>query len=393
MKTAYLDIISGISGDMTLGAFVSAGVPFEKLKAELAKLPLEGYDITQRTLMRNMVAAVKIDVTMDAGTHEHHHRGLRDIEEIITGSTLSASVQQRALDMFGHLARAEAKVHDTTAEKVHFHEVGAVDSIVDIVGVAICMELSGIERLYTSPVRTGSGGFVETQHGRMPVPTPATVELLTGYPVELTDVPYELTTPTGATIVATLSDGMLAPDTGFVTESVGYGAGGRDIPGMPNMLRLLIGRVQDDTSDETLLQFDTNIDDMNPELFPWVIERMLAAGVNDVWLTPIQMKKGRPAMLLSVLAPVALRERVLALLYAETSTTGVRVQHVRRHKLARAQRRCMTRYGEVTAKAVGEADAMLLLPEHEECRRIADERNLPLIQVYRDVEQDLANLS
>ncbi|MCB2206387.1 nickel pincer cofactor biosynthesis protein LarC [bacterium] len=392
MTTAFFDIISGISGDMTLGAFVSAGVSFDALKAELAKLPLKGYTISQRTLMRSMVATVKIDVEMDAGEHEHHHRGLHAIEEIITTSGLSSRVQERAMDMFRNLAHAEARVHDTTPDKVHFHEVGAVDSIVDIVGVAICMELSGVERVYTSPVRTGSGGFVNTQHGRMPIPTPATVELLKGYPTELTDIPYELTTPTGATIVATLSDGMLPPEAGFIPRSIGYGSGGKDIPGTPNMLRLMIGEVDDQPRDETLLQFDTNIDDMNPELFPFVLERLLAAGVNDAWLTPIQMKKGRPAMQLSVLAVPGLRDDVLQLLYAETSTAGVRVQEIRRHRLPREQRRCMTRFGEVVVKAVGEGEDILLIPEHEECRRVAQEHNLPLIQVYREIEQDLAQL-
>lgn len=392
MKTAFLDIISGISGDMTLGAFVSAGVPFEALQEQLRNLPLSGYTISQRTLMRSMVATVKIDVTMDSGSHEHHHRGLQAIEDIISASALVPAVQERAMDMFRNLARAEARVHGTTPDRVHFHEVGAVDSIVDIVGVAVCMELAGIERLYTTPVRTGSGGMIETQHGRMPVPAPATVELLTGYPVERTEIPYELTTPTGATIVATLSDGLLPADAAFVAERVGYGAGGREIPGLPNMLRLMIGALQQDAGEETLLQFDTNIDDMNPELFPWVVERLLAAGVNDAWLTPIQMKKGRPATQISVLATPALRDRVLALLYAETTTAGVRVRTVQRHRLPRAQRSCATRYGDVTVKAVGAGEEATLVPEHEECRRIALEHNLPLIQVYREILQDLSQI-
>ena len=390
MKTAYLDIISGISGDMTLGAFVSAGVPFDALKAELEKLPLSGYSISQRTLMRSMVATVKIDVTMDAGGHEHHHRGLRAIEDIITGSALSASVQERAMEMFRNLARAEATVHGTTIDKIHFHEVGAVDSIVDIVGVAVCMELAGIEKLRTTPVRTGSGGSIDTQHGRMPVPAPATLELLKGYPVDLTDIPFELTTPTGATIVATLSEGIMSADAVFTPQRVGYGAGGREIPGLPNMLRLVIGELESSSLEETLLQFETNIDDMNPELFPWVIEKLFDAGVNDAWLIPMQMKKGRPALQLCALAPHGLRERVLGILYAETSTAGVRVHAVRRHRLPREQRRCSTRYGEVTAKAVGDGEDALLVPEHEECRRIAHEHNLPLIQVYREVSHDLA---
>ena len=392
MNVAYFDIVSGISGDMTLGAFVSAGVSFERLQEELRKLPLKGYSISRRTLMRSMVATVKIDVTMDSGGHEHHHRGFNDIRDIIASSTLAESIKERAIAMFLTLAEAEATVHGTTVEKIHFHEVGAVDSIVDIVGVAICMELLGIERVYTSRVRTGSGGFIETQHGRMPVPAPATVEILKDYAVELTDIPHELTTPTGATIVATLSSGLLAPDTSMKITSIGYGAGGKEIPGTPNMLRLLVGRIENHGQEDTLLLFETNIDDMNPEMYPWVIDRMLDAGANDAWVTPMLMKKGRPAMLLSVLAAEDLRDRVLSLLYTQTTTSGVREHTVRRHKLPRTQRLCHTRYGDVTAKVLG-TDAMAVpVPEFEECRRIALEHNLPLIQVYREIQQDLANL-
>jgi uncharacterized protein (TIGR00299 family) protein len=392
MNVAYFDIVSGISGDMTLGAFVSAGVSFERLQEELRKLPLEGYTITQRTLMRSMVATVKIDVVMDAGTHEHHHRGFDDIRDIINRSTLTDSVRQRAIAMFLTLAEAEARVHGTTVDRIHFHEVGAVDSIVDIVGVAICMELLGIERVYTSPVRTGSGGFVETQHGRMPVPTPATVEILKDYEVELTEIPYELTTPTGATIVATLSSGLLPADASLNISSIGYGAGGREIPGTPNMLRLLIGSVDRQEKDDTLLLFETNIDDMNPELYPWVIERALHAGANDAWMTPMIMKKGRPAMVLSVLASSELRDTVLSLLYSETTTSGVRELSVHRHKQPRTVQHYRTRYGDVAAKRIGADDTAVPVPEFEECRRIALEHNLPLIQVYRELQQDLANL-
>lgn len=389
MRIAYFDILSGISGDMTLGACVSAGVPFEWLQDELKKLPLEGYTISQRLLDRSMISAVKIDVAPQQGMHDHHHRGYHDIASIIDASVLSPSVKALARKMFLRLAEAEARVHNTTVEKVHFHEVGAVDSIVDIVGVAICIEYLQVDGIYTSVVRTGSGGTVETQHGTMPIPTPATVEILRDYPVELTEIPFELTTPTGATIVATLSNGVMDRSRSMEIEAIGYGAGGREIPGTANMLRLLIGRIPDNAGDERLLQFETNIDDMNPELFPHVISRLLEAGANDAWLTHIEMKKGRPAQLLSVLAAEHLRQRVLALLYAETTTSGVRVFPVSRNILPRTIENVETRFGILAVKCIGSGEHLRRVPEYEECARIARDHNLPLIQVYRQIEEDL----
>lgn len=391
MRIAYFDIISGISGDMTLGACIDAGVSFDALQAELRKLPLEGYTIARRTISRSHIAAVKIDVDIEGGGHEHHHRGYDDVVHIIDGSTLSESVRERAKAMFLTLARAEAHVHGTTVEEVHFHEVGAVDSIVDIVGTAICLDMLAVERVYTSAVRTGSGGTVRTQHGRMPVPAPATMEILRNYPVALTDIPHELTTPTGATITATLSEGLLDGDVSFTVSAIGYGAGSRDIPGTPNLLRLLVGDIPDIAQDERLLQLDTNIDDMNPELFPYVLERLLGAGARDAWLTPVLMKKGRPAHVLSVLADEGHREELLGIMYAETTTTGIRIKPLTRRILPREQQSAETRFGQVMVKVIHHGEHSILMPEYEECSRIARERNLPLIQVYRQITQDLSS--
>ena len=391
MRIAYFDIISGISGDMTLGACVDAGVSFEVLRDELRTLPLEGYTLTRRTISRSHISAVKIDVDIVGGGAEHHHRGYSDIVRIIDGSRLSEHVRESAKAMFLTLARAEAHVHGSTVEEVHFHEVGAVDSIVDIVGTAICLDLLGIERVYTSAVRTGSGATVQTQHGRMPVPAPATIEILRDYPVALTDIPHELTTPTGATIVATLSEGVLDGDVPFTVSAVGYGAGSKDIPGTPNLLRLLVGSIPDAPQGERLLQLDTNIDDMPPELLPHVIERLLESGARDAWLTPVLMKKGRPAHVLSVLADEAHRETLLGVMYAETSTLGIRVQPVARRILPREQQRADTRFGQVTVKVIHHGEHRIRVPEYEECRRIARERNLPLIQVYRQMTADLSS--
>jgi len=391
MNIAYFDIISGISGDMTLGACVDAGVPFEALRDELRKLPLEGYTLARRTISRSHISAVKIDVDIDGGGEEHHHRGYNDIVDIIDGSTLSEPVRERAKAMFLTLARAEAHVHGTTVEEVHFHEVGAVDSIVDIVGAAICLDMLGVDRVCSSAVRTGAGATVQTQHGRMPVPAPATMEILRSYPVALTDIPHELTTPTGATIIATLSEGLLDGDVPFTVSAVGYGAGSKDIPGTPNLLRLLVGSIPGTQRSERLLQLDTNIDDMNPELLPHVIERLLGAGARDAWLTPVLMKKGRPAHMLSVLTDEEHREALLGVMYAETSTTGIRVQPVARRILPRAQETADTRFGQVTVKVIYHGEHRVRVPEYEECRRIARERNLPLIQVYRQMTADLTS--
>jgi uncharacterized protein (TIGR00299 family) protein len=433
MRIAFFDIVSGISGDMTLGACIGAGVPFEQLTAELRKLPLEGYRIERREVVRSMISAVKVDVIVHVHEHacppesaeggrrrEHEHeyehvhenehvdepgggarqcavferehekhRGYLEIKHIIDASSLSDRVKQTAQSMFLNLARAEAAVHNTTIEQVHFHEVGAVDSIVDIVGTAICMDILGVERVYSSPVRTGSGGVIRTQHGMMPVPAPATVELLKGYPMELTDIPHELTTPTGATIITTLSAGVLDRGTPMRIEAVGYGAGTKEFAGLPNTLRLVIAEIDMDARDERLTLLETNIDDMNPELYPYVLERLLEAGARDAWLTPVLMKKGRPAHVLSVLADASSQDVLTGILMNETSTTGVRMQTIMRRKLPREIARIETSYGEVAVKVITRGGGLTYVPEFEECRRIAQERNLPLIEVYKRIESDL----
>lgn len=314
---------------------------------------------------------------------------------MIAGSRLSEKVKNTAQAIFLKLAEAEAAVHGTTVDEVHFHEVGAVDSIVDIVGAAICLDLLCVDRVYSTPVRTGSGGTVRTQHGVMPVPAPATVELLKGYPVEPTDIPYELATPTGAAIIAALSSGVLPRGAAMRVESVGYGAGTKEFADLPNMLRLVVAESDDgDASgapfvEETLALLETNIDDMNPELLPYVLERLLEAGARDAWLVPVLMKKGRPAHVLSVLADPSAVDHMIALITEETSTLGVRLRTLRRRSLPREPRVVGTAFGPVMFKAVSRASGEVLVPEFEECARIARERNLPLIDVYRSLEAEL----
>ncbi|MDP2883819.1 MAG: nickel pincer cofactor biosynthesis protein LarC [Ignavibacteria bacterium] len=385
MKIAYLDTIAGISGDMTLGAFLSAGVSLDYLVSELKKLNITGYEVSARHIKRNGIAATKVDVVISEAPS--HHRHLSAITTIIEQSTLGKTVQETAKKIFHEVAVAEATVHNSTIEKVHFHEVGAIDSIVDIVGTAICLGHMGIERVFSSPVKVGSGGTVNTQHGTMPIPTPATMEILKGYPIVLTEIPFELTTPTGAAIVKALSSGTLAFEQ-LSAQSIGYGAGTREIPAIPNLLRLIIGDLHQRYDRDEVVTIETNIDDMNPEILPYVIEKLVGAGAVDAFLIPIVMKKGRPANLLSVLVEQSRLDAILGILFRETSTLGVRIQHIERRKLPRTQREIQTSLGPVTAKSVVINGHERLIPEFEECKRIALEKNLPLMEVYRILENE-----
>jgi pyridinium-3,5-bisthiocarboxylic acid mononucleotide nickel chelatase len=386
MKTAYFDTIGGVSGDMTLGAFVSAGISIDELNQALSGLQLTGFELQARHIERNGIVAVKVDVVISE--QPHYHRHLKDIEELIDRGTLSAGVKECAKKIFRTVAAAEAKVHNTDIEKVHFHEVGAIDSLIDIVGAAICIEKLGIQRIYSSPVKTGSGGFVKSQHGKLPIPTPATMEILKGYPTMLTDIPFELATPTGAAIIRTLSGGMLASEN-ITVEQIGYGAGGREIAEVPNLLRLLIGELAPEYSAEDIVSIETNIDNMNPELYPYVIEQLLAAGALDAYMIPILMKKGRPGIILSMLVERARIDALLAVLFRETTTLGVRLQPVGRKKLPREIRTRGTSLGPVNVKAVLHEGKEYLHLEFEECKRIAQEHKLPLREVYAKLEREI----
>ena len=388
MRIAYFDTIAGISGDMTLGAFISAGVSLDQLITELGKLRLSGFEVAAKHIQRNGITAVKVDVVISEAPKYHRH--LADINAIIEQSDLSTAVKDRARRIFYEIAVAEAKVHNSTIEKVHFHEVGAIDSLVDIVGTSICVELLGIERVFSSPVKVGNGGTVTTQHGVMPIPTPATSEILKGYPVVLTDIPFELTTPTGAAIIKALSHGTLTFEQ-FTVSSIGYGAGTRELPGIPNLLRVVVGELEPRLDRDEVVVIETNIDDMNPEILPYVIEKLIEAGANDAFLAPILMKKGRPAHLLSVLVERSQMEVILSIIFRETSTLGVRIQHVERRKLTRTQKAVHSSLGTVTVKAVTVDGKEKLIPEFEECKRLAVENNLPLREVYSILDRELSH--
>lgn len=390
MKIAFLDTIGGISGDMTMAAFISAGMPAELLAAEVGKLGIGPVELIPRHVTRSAITAVQLDVIVPE--HHDHHRTLHEIESIIASSTLSTAVKDRALAIFHLIAEAEAKIHTTTLDRVHLHEVGAPDSIVDIVGAAVCLEHFDIERVYSTPVRLGSGGTIYTQHGTMPTPAPATLEILRGYPTVLTRYPYELTTPTGAAIIKSLSAGVL-DDEVMTPEVIGYGAGSKEFPEIPNLLRVVIGTLPVSRSMEELLIVETNIDDMNPQVYPYLIETLLASGAHDAYLVPIIMKKGRPGILLSVMVGRSKLDDVIGTIYRETTTIGLRIITTGRQKLRRDHREATTSLGRVKVKVVERGGKELVAPEYEECKRIAREKKLPLLEVMRILEHELREAS
>lgn len=381
-RLAYFDCASGASGDMILGALVDLGLPLDALSAELRKVPLGGYRLEARKVQRASLAATKVDVVTEGGAHHghHHHRGLADILHLLEASTLSSELKDRAALLFRRLAEAEASVHGTSPEAVHFHEVGAVDSIVDIVGGVIGLSWLGASRFAASPLNVGTG-TVHMSHGTFPVPPPATVRLVKGVPVYGAGE-GELLTPTGALLV-TAHATSYGPLPGFAPEAVGYGAGSRDTPGRPNVLRVVVGEETAVSEDETVLVLETEIDDMSPQLFGPLFDRLLAAGALDVYYTAIQMKKGRPGVLLTAIVPPARRLAVEDVLFAETTTLGVRRQEWQRTALARERVEIDTPYGPVSVKVARRQGAVTnAQPEFDDCLRLATARGVPVKEVW-----------
>lgn len=385
-RIAYLDCFSGVSGDMLLGALIGAGVPEDALRAELAKLNVPGWRLEARRVTRAGIAAVKADVVVTAA--QPPHRRLREVLAIVDAADLPERDRQRGAAVFRALADAEARVHGVAPEEVDFHEVGAIDAIVDVMGTVAGLRLLGVEELFASALPAGAGA-IQAAHGELPAPGPATLELLAAAraPVASSahDAPFELVTPTGAAIVTTLATfGRPA----MRLEAVGYGAGARDIEGRANVLRLWAGeRIADRAG--VMTQIETNIDDLNPEVYAFVLEKLFAEGAADVWFTPIQMKKNRPAVLLSVLCPPEREEACVRVLLRETSTLGVRVSEVRRHEAARETLAFESSLGpaEVKVKRLP-GEPPRVAPEYEACRRLADATGLPLTEVYRIVQRE-----
>ncbi len=383
MKIAYLDCFSGISGDMFLAALVDAGLPVATLEAELRKLNLPGWRLSTARVRRGELHATQL--TFET-SEQHTHRGWAEIRNLIRASGLSANVKQRAESIFDRLAEVEASIHQVPKDAVHFHELGAMDTIFDIVGASIAVEAMGIERLVCSALNLGSG-TVQTAHGVLPVPAPATAALLRGAPVYSSAMQAELVTPTGAALVATLAVefGPLPP---MKLEAVGYGAGRRDFPERANLLRAFIGERAERgvaARADTVAVIEANLDDMSPLLGGYFAEKALEAGALDVYFTPVQMKKNRPGVLLSVLCPPERVEALAELVFQQTTTIGLRILEARRQTLERETVQVETPLGSVRMK-LARLDGRVLnaAPEFEDCQRIARERNLPLKEVLAE---------
>ncbi len=377
MRILYFDCFSGISGDMTLAALLDLGLPEDTLRKELAKLGLENYSLEIHQGSRSGIAALGLEVRV--GPREEHHRHLSDIRRMIETSPLEQGVKDVSLAIFQRLAKAEAKVHRREIEEVHFHEVGAVDSIVDIVGTAIGINYFKPELIYSSELPLG-GGFVQSQHGRLPLPAPATLEILKGYPVKNVDVEGELVTPTGAAIVVSLSSKMISFPS-MTVQGIGYGMGRKEFPDRPNLLRLALGEAAGDYLADRVAVLESNIDDMNPEFYDYLMERLFQGGALDVSLSPVMMKKNRPGTLLRVLAEEKDADKLSELILHESTTLGVRNYLVGRKKLPREVREVETRFGKVRVKVSGD---FRFQPEYDDCRRIAMEKGVPIQEVYAE---------
>jgi len=393
MKTAYFDAFSGLSGDMIVGAIIDCGADFGELERAIKSMPLTGYRLLTRRKTLSGISALKFDVEVTEPQPERH---FGEIRALIDSSQLSTTIKQRAVSIFEVLAQAEAKIHNTTPDHVHFHEVGAVDSIIDIVGTAWGLEHLGVGDVIVSPLPMGNG-FARSQHGVIPVPAPATVELLSGFPLKIGDGAHEMVTPTGAAVVRALGRPAAIP-LAFEVEKTGYGAGARELEDRPNVLRLMLGHERSAFDSDEMIEISANIDDLSPQIYDHLMNRLFEAGARDVTLTPTMMKKSRPAVTLGVIAEAANRDALAKIIFAETSTIGLRFHAVARLKLHREIREVDTRWGKVRVKTSGANGGAptTISPEYDDCRRIAAEYNVALrivMEEARDAARKLSSLS
>ena len=401
MKSLYLDCASGISGNMFLGACLQLGVPEKYLLQELDKLNLPNeFKLEISDVSKNGIGAAYVDVKLlrdfepekidkpnirriSRHTHGHKHRTMADIRKIIDKSSLSATVKNFALSIFSVIAQAEGKVHQRPPEEVGFHEVGAVDSIVDIVGCAICLEYLEVQKIFVGKINVGSG-FVKCAHGLMPVPAPATAELLQGFKTYSYGAEKELATPTGAAIIKALAEYSADLPENFISEKIGYGAGTLDLP-IPNVLRIYLGE-SSGRIDRKLVKLETNIDDMNPQIYGWLYEKLFAAGALDVWTTNILMKKNRPAQTLSVLVDGEHADNCIKIIFEETTTIGIRVMEIaRRVEAVRKMAKVQTTWGEVFCKVSAyDGKIVSITPEYEDCKKLAEANDIPFKAVWQE---------
>jgi len=399
MRVLYFDTFNGVAGDMILGALLDMGLPLDHLRSELAKLNLTGYELSAEPIVREGLRGTNFRVLLTDEQGHHHHRSLTQIENLIRSSSLDETIRERAVLIFRRLGEAEAKAHTTTLDHVHFHEVGAVDAIVDVVGACVGFGFFAVDEFYTAPINLG-GGTVTFSHGTWPVPAPATAELVRGFPTLLGTVQAELTTPTGAAIVSALAKPAASPPAADYSRW-GFGAGDREMPGIPNMLRLMIG----DTSaspawdaggsleQQEIIVLEATIDDMEAQVFGYFMELALREGALDVYYTPVQMKKNRPAVLLTVLCFPEQETRMAKLMFRETTTLGVRATRTRRWVVLREIREIQTGYGPVRVKlARWQGQVINVSPEYEDLKAIAEKTGEPLKTVRRQVLEQIGKV-
>jgi len=383
MRILYLDCASGVSGDMLLGALLDLGLDRRQLEAGLSRLKLKGWKLTVGQVERSYFGARKVDVKMKG---RHGHRGLKEIRAIVEGSSLPDRVRATSMSIFRRLIAVEAKIHRISEQKVHLHEVGAVDAIVDIVGAVIGLDqLVGLDpedgggRIVCSPLNVGSG-TVRMEHGLLPVPAPATAALLKGVPIYSAGPPGEMVTPTGAAIVTTLASSF-GPPPAMVIDRIGYGAGSRDYEGHPNVLRAMLGQEWPEVAaaDGDVMVMECTIDDMNPQAYGYLMERLFESGAREVFYCPVQMKKNRPGVLVTIIAAVAKLQELARIVFEETTTIGLRYRPAGRIELARDTVVVSTSFGKVRVKVSSmNGRVTQAQPEYEDCRRLASKRKAPL---------------
>ena len=388
MKVLYLDCYSGISGDMFLGALIDAGCDMDALRSELSKLKLEGYRLKEEKSDRAGIGSTKFDVIVDEDAL-NRERTLEDILNIIEESALDKDIKEKASGIFRSLAEAEGRAHRKDLEDLHFHEVGDIDSIIDIVGALTALKIMNIDKVYASRINIGTDSTVQTRSGRLPVPGPAALNLLKGMPIVHSGIEAELVTPTGAALLTGLVDRFVDfPD--MVLEDVGYGAGARDFKEQPNCLRVMIGESKEAYERDSVLVIEANIDDMNPVDYEHLTGRLFEEGALDVYLIPVQMKKTRPGVLLSVLAKAEDLERLSGVIFQESTSIGIRYYKAQRKKLKRTLLNVNTKYGNVRVKVSSGPDGVKrVVPEYEDYKKIADSKKIPLSQIRKEIEKAL----
>lgn len=383
MKIISYDCFSGISGDMNLGAMIDLGIDKAYLVNELNKLNLKGWELIAEKDQRHGITGTK--VTVRQTRHEHEHRHLSDIEKIINDSILDDDTKELSKKIFMKIAVAEAKVHRIPVDQVHFHEVGAIDSIIDVVGAAICFNALNVGGVHVAAIELGSG-FVNCDHGRLPVPAPATAEIIKGLPVKKDGVSFEATTPTGAAILAALATNL---DAGMPMkiEKTGYGVGQKDNPQVPNLLRVFLGEsINVSASGHEAVLLECNIDDMNPEFFDFISGRLFEAGASDVYLSNIMMKKGRPGIVLNIICEAGIEDDLKGIIFNESTSLGIRTFLFKKDTLMRKLENIETQYGKVNIKrSFYKEKEVSVKPEYDDCKRIAAETGIPIKEVYNNI--------